>query len=102
MANHSIEELKRQMYAAASKKTQAELDWRAAEKRFKEARAQETGLIGKKIKGDEKIIIVERVEFITYEDRKPWRVSGPKIKKDGTPGENIGTIYLNDGWCEVD
>lgn len=101
MVNHSIEELKRQMYDALSKAGQASIAAREAEQRYNAARAEKSGLMGKKVKAKTGVILIDRVEYITKESQKPWRVTGNLFKKDGSIGMNRSTVYVEDGIVEV-
>jgi|GEM_PF-2764853 len=94
MSEHSIEELERQVEQARSKHRQAALEKMAAEKRLHDRRCLESGYMFKVVTGKRHKILVQDVQFSGR--GTAFAVSGFKIKKDGTPGNRIGTVWLAD------
>lgn len=92
MTDHSIKELKRQMYAANSRLDQAELDAVAARKRYHDARVRNSGLLGKVVKSEKGALLVQDVQF---SGDKPFAVTGFRINADGKAGFAERHIWLD-------
>lgn len=92
---HSTDELKRQWTAAKDRLEQARADTVAAQGRYEAALLADTGLAGHVVSGS--LHGGSRTASILVKGMGGWRydeLSGPVIKKDGTPGERNASVKL--------
>ena len=92
MAEHSIEELKRQRDIARMMLEAAKSDLDEAEQRLHEALAQETGWIGKLATREGRSILVQDITFLMD---KPFKVTGFKLNRDGRPGRVLVSFIID-------
>lgn len=98
MTDHSIEELKRQVAQATSKKEAADKDLRDAKARLHQKRLSDSGLLGKYATSRGRTLLIKNLEYYDFRGlRESLRCYvGPRILKGGSEGQQI-SLYASDG-----
>lgn len=89
MSEHSIEELRRQVAQARSRRDQADKDFREAMNRLNAKRIADSGLIGKVATDRGRSLVIRSITYYGELDSKPRSYVGPRLLKNGKLGQQI-------------
>ena len=89
MSEHSIEELRRQVAQARSRRDQADKNLREAMNRLNAKKMADSGLIGKVATDKGRSLVIRSIVYHGENDSVPRYYVGPRLLKSGALGQHI-------------